>query len=34
MMMFEMIRNIWSWDSASPASAAIMDALVGIIDGK
>jgi excisionase family DNA binding protein len=31
MMMFEMVRHIWSWDSPHPAPATIMNALVNLL---
>jgi excisionase family DNA binding protein len=34
MMMFEMIRDIWSWDGPSAASTALMDGIIGIFEGK
>ena len=34
MMMFEMIRDIWSWEGPSAASTKIMDGLIGIFEGK
>jgi hypothetical protein len=33
-MMFEMIRDIWSWDGPTAASTTIMDSIIGIIEGK
>jgi len=32
MMMFEMIRDIWSWDGPSAASTKIMDGIIGIFE--
>ena len=34
MMMFEMIRDIWTWDGPGTAAATIMDGIIGIIEGK
>ena len=33
MMMFEMIRDIWSWDGPSMASATIMNGIIGLFEG-
>jgi excisionase family DNA binding protein len=29
MMMFDLVRNVWSWDSAYPGNSLIMDTLLG-----
>ncbi len=32
MMMFDMIRNIWSWDSQAVLSSPIMDGIIGLFE--
>ena len=32
MIMFDLVRNIWSWDQAYPVNSSLMDAIVSIFD--
>jgi len=30
MMVFDLLRNMWSWEQASPINSAIMDLILGL----
>lgn len=34
MMMYDLVRNIWSWDSANAVSSPIMEFILGLFEGK
>jgi hypothetical protein len=34
MMMYDNLRNMWSWDGAYTVNSSIMDMVVGLFEGK
>jgi hypothetical protein len=34
MMMYDMLRNMWSWDGAYALNSSLMDMIVGLFEGK
>jgi hypothetical protein len=34
MMMYDNLRNMWSWDSAYSINSSMMDLVVGLFEGK
>jgi excisionase family DNA binding protein len=34
MMMYDLVRNMWSWDSTSAVNSPLMDTILGMFEGK
>jgi len=33
-MMYDLLRNMWSWDSAGSVTSPLMDTILGLLEGK
>jgi hypothetical protein len=32
--MFDLMRNLWSWDKPYPVNSQLMDAIIDMVNGK